>query len=78
LLNGKDEEVDGGVLDNFKKNNWQYLIIDVATEFEAEGLSREERVGLGLPELSETDILVKKSYELLNLITFLNYPLVIK
>ena len=26
---------------------------------------------MGLPELSETDILIKKSYELLNLITFL-------
>jgi len=71
LLNGKDEEVSGEVLDIFKKNNWQYLIIDVATEFEAEGLSKEERKELGLPLDSETDILVKKSYELLNLITFL-------
>jgi hypothetical protein len=71
LLNGKDEEVSGEVLDIFKKNNWQYLIIDIATEYESEGLSREERVELGLPKLSETDILVKKSYELLNLITFL-------
>ena len=71
LLNGKDEEVSGEVLDIFKKNNWQYLIIDVATEFEAEGLSKEERKELGLPLDSETDILVKKSYELLSLITFL-------
>src|SRR3989344_6046096 len=47
------------------------LVIDVATEFEAEGLSKEERIALGLPELSETDVLIKKSYELLNLITFL-------
>jgi ribosome-binding ATPase len=71
LLNGKDEEVSREVLDIFNKNGWQYLIIDIATEFEAEGLSREERIGLGLPELSETDILIKKSYELLSLITFL-------
>ena len=71
LLNGKDEEVSGEVLEIFKKNNWQYLIIDVATEFEAEGLSKEERRDLGLPLDSETDVLVKKSYELLNLITFL-------
>jgi hypothetical protein len=71
LLNGKDEEVDKNILEIFQKNNWQYLIIDVATEFEAEGLSLEERRELGLPELSETDILIKKSYELLNLITFL-------
>ena len=71
LLNGKDEEVSREVLDIFQKNNWQYLIIDIATEFEAEGLSKEERTELGLPLDSETDILVKKSYELLNLITFL-------
>jgi len=71
LLNGKDEEVSREVLDIFQKNNWQYLIIDIATEFEAEGLSKEERKDLGLPLDSETDILVKKSYELLNLITFL-------
>jgi len=71
LLNGKDEEVSREVLDIFNKNNWQYLIIDIATEFEAEGLSREERKQLGLPLDSETDVLVKKSYELLNLITFI-------
>jgi GTP-binding protein YchF len=71
LLNGKDEEVSSKVLDVFKKNNWQYLIIDVATEYEAEGLSKEERKELGLPLDSETDVLVKKSYELLSLITFL-------
>ncbi|MEK7658968.1 MAG: redox-regulated ATPase YchF [Patescibacteria group bacterium] len=65
LLNGKPEEItDVGHLQNT-------LIIDVATEFEAEGLSKDERQALGLPELSETDILIKKSYELLNLITFL-------
>jgi len=71
LLNGKDEEVDKNILEIFNKNGWQYLIIDVATEFEAEGLTWQERRDIGLPELSETDILVKKSYELLNLITFL-------
>jgi len=71
LLNGKDEEVSREVIEIFQKNNWQYLIIDVATEFEAEGLSKDERIELGLPLDSETDILVKKSYQLLNLITFL-------
>ena len=49
LLNGKDEEVSREVLEIFNKNNWQYLIIDVATEYEAEGLSKEERKELGLP-----------------------------
>ena len=68
LLNGKDEEVARSDLAQLGNN---YLIIDVATEFEAEGLSKEERGELGLPELSETDVLIKKSYELLDLITFL-------
>jgi len=67
LLNGKPEEVP----ENWDVGRPNTLVIDVATEFEAEGLTKEERVALALPELSETDILVKKSYELLNLITFL-------
>ena len=71
LLNGKDEEIDKSILEIFNKNNWKYLIINIATEFEAEGLTKEERLSLGLPIDSETDILIKKSYELLNLITFL-------
>ena len=66
LLNGKPEETP---------EMWDVrhptLIVDVATEYEAEGLSKEERKDLGLPLDSETDVLVKKSYELLNLITFL-------
>lgn len=73
LLNGKDEEVSEEILNSLRHGSGQNncIILDVATEFEAEGLSKEERKELGLPELSETDILVKKSYELLNLITFL-------
>ena len=71
LLNGKDEEVPAEIIDIFKKNNWPFLIIDVLTEFDAAGLDKEERKTLGLPLESELDILIKKSYELLNLITFL-------
>jgi len=67
LLNGKEDEISGEIK-NVLKN---YLIVDVISEYESEGLSKEERVELGLPELSETDVLVKKSYELLYLITFL-------
>ncbi len=67
LLNGKPEEV-GGEISSVLKN---YVVVDVATEYEAEGLSKEERVALDLPLDSETDVLIKKSYELLNLITFL-------
>jgi len=70
LLNGKEEEIDF-VRSDLTKFGDNYLVVDVASEYESEGLSSQERVELVLPELSETDILVKKSYELLNLITFL-------
>ncbi|TSC94464.1 MAG: GTP-dependent nucleic acid-binding protein EngD [Parcubacteria group bacterium Licking1014_1] len=70
LLNGKPDEVNLTTSDVAKFGD-DYLIIDVVTEYEAEGLSKEERQALGLPLNSETDVLVKKSYELLNLITFL-------
>lgn len=69
LLNGKGGDVGEEVLDILGRD--KCIVIDVQTEFEAEGLLKEERQALGLPELSETDILIKKSYELLNLITFL-------
>ncbi|OGZ65676.1 MAG: redox-regulated ATPase YchF [Candidatus Staskawiczbacteria bacterium RIFCSPHIGHO2_02_FULL_33_16] len=67
LLNGKEEEVS----DDMKNALKDYVILDIASEYESEGLNKEERVGLGFSELSGTDILVKKSYELLNLQTFL-------
>jgi len=68
LLNGREEEI---VKSDFTKFGNNCITLDVATEFEAEGLSKEERRELGLPLDSETDVLVKKSYELLSLITFL-------
>jgi len=71
LLNGTEQEVAPEILEIFKKNNLKYVIVDIQTELEAENMSVQERRELGLPELSETDILIKKSYELLNLITFL-------
>ena len=67
LLNGKPEEVP----ENWDVRRPNTLVIDVASEYESEGLTTAERIELGLPELSETDLLIKKSYELLNLITFL-------
>jgi len=71
LLNGKDEEVPKNIIEEFNKNNWPCLIIDVLTEFEAIGLSKQERMELGLIQDPELDILIKKSYEILGLITFL-------
>jgi hypothetical protein len=66
---GGEDSVSEEVLDILGRD--KCIVIDVQTEFEAEGLSQQERKDLGLPELSETDILVKKSYQLLDLITFL-------
>jgi len=51
LLNGKDEEVSPKIIEEFKKNNWQFLIVDVLTE-------------------TEFDVLIKKAYEILELVTF--------
>ena len=68
LLNGKPEEA-GGTSDVPQLKN--SLVLDIAAEYESEGLNKEERVGLGFNELLGTDILIKKSYELLGLQTFL-------
>ena len=70
LLNGRDPEVPENIIEEFKKNNWPFLIADVLTEFEAGGLDKEERQSLGLPAESELDILIKKAYEILGLVTF--------
>lgn len=80
LLNGKPEELTELSdarrrisLSDVGRRELQegYLVLDIASECESEGLNKEERVGLGFNELSGTDILIKKSYELLGLQTFL-------
>lgn len=70
LLNGKDKEVGDQITNEFKKNNWPYLIIDILTEFEMVGLSREEKIDLNLQEKTELNVLIKKAYEILSLINF--------
>ncbi len=66
LLNGKPNEVsiELGARSDF-------VILDIATEFEAGALTKEERGVLELPAESGLDILIKKAYELLGLATFL-------
>ncbi|HNY97789.1 MAG TPA: redox-regulated ATPase YchF [Candidatus Pacearchaeota archaeon] len=71
LLNGKDEEITAEILDGLKQNNWPYLIIDVATEFELAGMSIEDRKALGVENEPELDVLIRKAYNILGLITFL-------
>ena len=49
LLNGKKEEIDQSVIDEFEKNNWKYLILDILSEFDSASLSVEERKEFDLP-----------------------------
>jgi len=69
LLNGKPDEAKMWEVGPPTSPN--ILVMDIASEYESEGLNKEERIGLGFNELSGTDILIKKSYELLGLQTFL-------
>jgi len=71
LLNGKKEEIDQSIIDEFEKNNWKYLILDILSEFDSASLSVEERKEFDLPIELKLNKLIKKSYDLLDLITFL-------
>ena len=70
VLNGVEAEIDKNVLESFQKNNWPYIIIDILGENDGEGLTSEEKKEFNLPSGQNLDLLIKKSYELLNLITF--------
>jgi GTP-binding protein YchF len=63
LLNGDED-------DKFKRDDLDYFFINIKEELSAEGLSEEERKELGLSE-SKLDVLIKRCYSALNLITFL-------
>jgi len=69
LLNGKKEEIDQSVLRKLKDKN--YLILDILSEFDSADLSIEERKEFDLPVELKLNELIKKSYHLLDLITFL-------
>jgi GTP-binding protein YchF len=71
LLNGAEDEIPDEVINVFRNNDWPYIIMDVVVEAEASGLNPEEKKELGLPEESKLDDLIKESYRLLDLITFL-------
>jgi len=68
LLNGSPEEAKSCIDIGFLSNS---LILDVVQEYESTEFTAEERAGLGLPVESGLDVLIKKTYELLGLITFL-------
>ncbi|HHE76557.1 MAG TPA: redox-regulated ATPase YchF [Candidatus Parcubacteria bacterium] len=70
LLNGSKSEISPKVLETFKKNNWQYVVVDILTEFEAIDIKPEERPSFGLPAELKLESLIKEAYKLLDLITF--------
>ena len=70
VLNGGEAEIDPAILETFKNNNWYYIIIDILGENEGEGLTPQEKKDFDLPNGDNLNLLIKKSYELLNLITF--------
>jgi GTP-binding protein YchF len=71
LLNGEEKDVSSEVLEFFKKNNWPYIFMDVLTELESGDLNKEERSALGLSPEPKLNELIRESYKLLGLITFL-------
>lgn len=71
LLNGQEKDISSDIIEKFKKNKWLFLILDVLTELEAIDFSPEERKEFELSSDSGLDVLIKTSYELLDLITFL-------
>jgi len=70
VLNGKVGEIDPQILETFKKNDWNCIVIDILGENEAQGLTDQEKKEFDLPTDQKLNALIKKSYELLNLITF--------
>ncbi|PIU15231.1 redox-regulated ATPase YchF [bacterium (Candidatus Gribaldobacteria) CG08_land_8_20_14_0_20_39_15] len=71
LFNGAESEISQATKDIFAKNNWPCLVFDVLTEFEAVDMSQDERLSFGLPPESGLNVLIKKCYEILGLLTFL-------
>ncbi|MFH0805847.1 MAG: redox-regulated ATPase YchF [Patescibacteria group bacterium] len=71
LLNGSENELTEEVRNDFENNNFPYLVIDILNEFEIGELDEEEKKDLGIKDESKLDLLIKKAYQLLDLITFL-------
>lgn len=71
LLNGEVSDVSPELAETFKQNGWTFLVVDVLTELGAADLTPEERMDLGLPAELQVNDLIKQSYQLLDLLTFL-------
>src|SRR3989339_541677 len=65
LLNGGVSELSAEIKEEFEKNNWPYLVIDILEEFGASELSAEEKAELGVGGQSKLDLLINHAYRLL-------------
>jgi len=71
LLNGSQEELTDEIKNDFESNDLPYIVIDILNEFEIGELKDEEKKDLGITDELKLDSLIKKAYQLLDLITFL-------
>lgn len=71
LFNGEEKDVSNEIKNVFQNNHWAHLIMDVLSEADYADLPGDEREALGLPKETKINDLIKKSYEILGLITFL-------
>lgn len=69
-INTDKETIPDSLRQKIVGGGGDYVLLNIKHELDFRELSSEERRALGLPE-SQLDHLIKKSYELLNLITFL-------
>ncbi len=67
VLNGTQADAD----QHWPNAPQNTLAMNIAEEYESAAFTKEERIGLGLPAESGLDALIRKSYELLGLLTFL-------
>lgn len=70
LLNGDKKELDKKTKEAFEKNNWSFMVADILSEYEALEFTKEERTALGVEEKDEFDVVIRKCYEVLGLISF--------
>ncbi len=70
VLNGKKDEIGESAAKIFAEKKLPHIVIDILGESEGEGLTDQEKKDFDLPSGKNLEMLIKKSYELLNLITF--------
>jgi len=70
VLNGNNDEIGKDIAEKFEEKKLPHIMIDILGESDGEGLTEAEKEDFNLPSGENLDLLIKKSYELLELITF--------